>query len=60
MLPVPQGAVLRWVRSPCAGGTITGVQLAQSRTATAALQVEPATSSWSAYVLVRPHCEQSQ
>lgn len=37
------------------GGTITGVQLAQSRTAAASMQVEPATSNWAAFVLVRPH-----
>jgi hypothetical protein len=40
------------------GGSITGVQLAQSRTATANMQVEPSTSSWAAYVLVRPYTEQ--
>jgi hypothetical protein len=36
------------------GGTVTGVQLAQCRTATAPMQVEPGTASWAGYVLVRP------
>lgn len=36
------------------GGTVTGVQLAQRRAATAPLQVEPGTCSWAGYVLVRP------
>lgn len=40
------------------GGTITGVQLAQARSATANMQAEPATSGWAAFVLVQPHCQQ--
>jgi hypothetical protein len=38
-------------------GTVTGVQLAQGRSLTAGLQVEPTSGNWGAYVLARPHCE---
>lgn len=38
----------------CAGATITGVQLAQSRMATTPAAVEPGTNSWASIVLARP------